>query len=215
MAVDFLINEKQLTSFEMLEKRKQRPVDSLFTILLPNNSLYPFTGKISVIDRAVDPQTGSIRVRLEFPNRSYILKAGMSCIVRVHNIDSTPQLVVPGRAVVEQMGEYFVFVAKDSIPRSRADSLGKKGEDTTAEKTPRLFAYQKKISLGQTIGANVIVKDGLTEGEKIVVDGIQSLHDGSPISLGSRQGPRGSAGKDGDHGSDTNNERKMDSSKNN
>src|ERR1022692_4153158 len=110
MAVDFLINEKQLMDFEKIERKKQQPIDSLFTLLLPNNSLYPHNGKISIIDRAVDPQTGSIRVRLVFPNPQNDLKVGMSCIVRVHNQDAAPQLVIPGKAVVEQMGEYFVLL---------------------------------------------------------------------------------------------------------
>jgi RND family efflux transporter MFP subunit len=104
MAVDFLVNEKQLPAFEMLQERKQDVHDSLFTILLPDNSQYPYTGKISVIDRAVDPQTGAIRIRLEFANPKNILRVGMSCIVRVHNLEPAPVLLIPGKAVVEQMG---------------------------------------------------------------------------------------------------------------
>ncbi len=88
MAVDFIINEKNLPFFEKLQINKVN-VDSLFTILLPDNSLYPYNGKISVIDRAVDPQTGSIRVRLVFDNPKSILSVGMSCVVRVHNQETT------------------------------------------------------------------------------------------------------------------------------
>ena len=115
MAVDFLINEKQLPSFEKLSRGKQDPHDSLFTILMPDNTLYPYVGKISVIDRAVDQQTGAIRIRLEFPNPKSDLRVGMSCVVRVHNQEATPQLVIPGKAVVEQMGEYFVFIVRDTF----------------------------------------------------------------------------------------------------
>ena len=50
----------------------------------------------------------------------------MSCVVRVHNQDTAPQLVLPGKAVVEQMGEYFVFVAKDTVmhydPNAKSDT---------------------------------------------------------------------------------------------
>ncbi|HLK27262.1 MAG TPA: efflux RND transporter periplasmic adaptor subunit [Puia sp.] len=202
MAVDFLINEKQLMDFEKIEKGKGKPIDSLFTLLLPNNSLYPQTGKISIIDRAVDPQTGSIRVRLVFPNPENDLKVGMSCIVRVHNQDAAPQLVVPGKAIVEQMGEYFVFVVKDTIISHR-DSTKKEEPDTAAQQGPRPYAFQKKVKLGQTIGANVIIKDGISEGDRIVIDGIQSLHEGSQVNVGNKK-PEGS-------GSDST--RKMDSSK--
>ncbi|MBS1917896.1 MAG: efflux RND transporter periplasmic adaptor subunit [Bacteroidetes bacterium] len=180
MAVDFLINEAQLPYYEELQKGKKKTPDSLFTIILPNGKVYPQIGKISVIDRAVDPQTGTIRVRLVFPNPQFDLRAGMSCIVRVHNLESTPQIVVPGKAVVEQMGEYFVFVAKDTVWHSSADSPPGKREENA--EIPKLRAFQVKVQLGQTIGANVIIKSGLNDGDKIVVDGVQAIHEGSVIN---------------------------------
>lgn len=168
MAVDFLVNEAQLNNYEKLQREKQHQLDSLFTIVLPDHSIYPFTGRISVIDRAVDPQTGTIRVRLEFPNAKLDLRAGMSCVVRVHNLERTPQVVIPARAIVEQMGEYFVYIAK---------------QDTA------LRAVQIKVETGQTIGSNILIRSGLKEGDRIVVDGVQALHDGSPITTANRQGP--------------------------
>jgi RND family efflux transporter MFP subunit len=194
MAVDFIINEKNLPFFEKLQSNKQNAVDSLFTILMPDNTLYPHLGKLSVIDRAVDAQTGSIRVRLIFPNPDGFLRVGMSCVVRVHNQDIGPQLVVPGKAVVEQMGEYFIFVAKDSIITVSADSL-KKNPDAKAPKKPKLFATQKKVQVGQTLGAMVIVKSGIKAGDRIIVDGIQSLHDGSAITTANKVGPAGAGRK--------------------
>jgi len=211
MAVDFLINEKQLMDFEKIEKGKQKPIDSLFTLLLPNNSLYPHTGKISIIDRAVDPQTGSIRVRLVFPNPENDLKVGMSCIVRVHNQDAMPQLVIPGKAIVEQMGEYFVFVVKDTII-THHDSTKKQEPDTAAQQGPKPHAFQKKIQIGQTIGANVIIKGGIVEGEQVVIDGVQSLHDGSPVNIGNKKPDPG--GSDSTKNKAQEGTRKMDSSKN-
>jgi multidrug efflux pump subunit AcrA (membrane-fusion protein) len=174
-----------LMDFEKIEKGKTKPPDSLFSLLLPNNSLYPHIGKISIIDRAVDPQTGSIRIRLVFPNPESNLKVGMSCIVRVRNQDAAPQLVIPGKAVVEQMGEYFVFVVKDTII-AHADSSKKQQTDTATQLGPKLYAFQKKIQIGQTLGANVVIKSGINEGERIVIDGVQSLHEGSPVNIGGR-----------------------------
>ena len=211
MAVDFLINEKQLMDFEKIERKKQQPIDSLFTLLLPNNSLYPHNGKISIIDRAVDPQTGSIRVRLVFPNPQNDLKVGMSCIVRVHNQDAAPQLVIPGKAVVEQMGEYFVFVVKDTIIMHHSDSTKKQEADSAAQQGPKPYAFQKKIKLGQTIGGNVIVISGIDEGDRVVVDGVQSLHEGSPLNAGSN--PQN--GSDSAKNNAPEAGRKKDSSKNN
>jgi multidrug efflux pump subunit AcrA (membrane-fusion protein) len=158
---------------------------------MPDNSPYPYTGKISVIDRAVDPQTGAIRIRLEFPNPKNDLRVGMSCVVRVHNLEPAPVLLIPGKAVVEQMGEYFVFVAKDTLIISHGDSIREKKEGAAKAETdtaigPKWYAFQKKVMPGQTIGSNVIIKSGIDDGDKIVVDGVQLLHDGSKISVGSK-----------------------------
>ncbi len=188
MAVDFIINEKNLPFFEKIQRAKTH-VDSLFTILTPDNTLYPNLGKLSIIDRAVDPQTGSIRIRLVFDNPQFSLRAGMSCVVRVHNQDEGPQIVVPNKAVVEQMGEYFVFVAKDSVINTKADSA-KMGKNVKNNK-PKLVAAQVKVQVGQTIGANIIIKSGIKQGQKVVVDGIQSLHDGSQITTANKVGPGG------------------------
>lgn len=191
MGVDFLINEKQLTYFDKLQDIKNNSLDSMFTLILPNNTMYPFEGKISVIDRAVNPQTGAIRIRLVFPNPKYYLRAGMSCVVRVHNQDLTPQIVIPNKAVVEQMGEYFIYVTKDSIINDPADKSGK--EHSSIPKKG-LFALQKKVHPGTTIGPNIIIKDGINPGEKIIMDGLQSLHDGSQVIV-SEKSPDGQMGK--------------------
>ncbi|WP_295675200.1 efflux RND transporter periplasmic adaptor subunit [uncultured Mucilaginibacter sp.] len=189
MAVDFIINEKNLPFFEKLQHEKTN-VDSLFTLLMPDNSLYGHLGKLAIIDRAVDPQTGTIRVRLVFDNPDFYLRAGMSCVVRVHNQEAGPQLVVPNKAVVEQMGEYFVYIAKDTLIKITSDSLKKmdKKEAAGANK-PKLIAMQKKVQTGQVIGADIIVKSGIKAGDKIIVDGLQSLHDGVRITTANKVGP--------------------------
>jgi RND family efflux transporter MFP subunit len=183
MAVDFIINEKQLPKFEKLQFAK-KTIDSLFTILMPDNSLYPINGKISVIDRAVDSQTGSIRIRLVFTNSKGLLRAGMSCVVRVHNQDTEPQLVIPSKAVVEQMGEYFVYVAKDTLVNDP-----KAGADSAKKQLKQLRASEKKVQVGQTVGANVVIKSGIAEGDRVVVDGVQTLHDNVQITTANKVGP--------------------------
>jgi membrane fusion protein, multidrug efflux system len=200
IGVDFLISEKQLQHFEQLKNATQQTLDSLFTIVLPNDSIYPHFGKISVIDRAVDPQTGTITVRVVFANPDFSLKPGLSCVLKVHNQETAPQLVVPSKAIVELMGEYFVYIAKDTVARNPDDST---------KTHPVLVAIQKKVQLGQIIAPNTIIKGGLKEGTRIVLDGVQSLHTGSVISAG--QKPDGTKdGKSGDAGSHS----KKDSSKN-
>ena len=190
IGVDFLINEKQLLYFENLQNNKDQPSDSLFTLILPDNSFYSLTGKISVIDRAVNSQTGTLRIRLVFPNPKSSLRSGMSCIVRVRNQDSSPQLLIPNKAVIEEMGEYSIYLAKDSVMMSPTDTAktanGLKG-------IHGLFAFQKRVQTGVTIGSNVIIKKGIREGDKIVVDGVQSLHNGSQIASSDQR----SSGKTG------------------
>lgn len=150
-----------MSRFLQLQKVK---TDSLFTLLMPDNTLYPHTGAISVIDRGVDPVTGTIKIRLQFSNTDFELRAGMSCKVRVRNTDAGNQIIIPNKAIVEQMGEYFVFVKKDS-----------------ADKT---IATQRKVTPGQQIGANIIIKNGLVPGEQIIIDGVQKVRNGASINPG-------------------------------
>ena len=159
MGVDFIINETELSRFQQLEKVEISKNDSTFKIILPDNSIYPSFGKISVIDRAVDPQTGTIRVRITVPNKEKLLKPGMSCKLLVMNKQAGLQTLIPFKAVIEQLGEYFVFIINDK------------------------YVKQNKVSLGSRVGLNVIVLNGLKGDEKIVVDGIQKLHDGSEIKI--------------------------------
>ena len=163
MGVDFVVDEKELGRFEQLEKKPINKNDSTFRLLMPDNTVYPFYGRLSIIDRAVDPQTGTIKIRLSFPNTERNLKPGMNCNVQVLNENSGWQVVVPYRAVVEQMSEFFVFKRDSSKVR------------------------QVKISLGAKIGSNVIIRKGINAGDFIVIDGIQRLHDGSAILVGSRK----------------------------
>ncbi|MGD0709580.1 MAG: efflux RND transporter periplasmic adaptor subunit [Bacteroidales bacterium] len=163
MGVDFEISENELSRFQKLENAIISENDSTFRIKLPDNSIYPYIGKISVIDRAVDPQTGSVRVRITVPNSERLLKPGMSCKVLVLNANAGEQVIIPFKAVLEQLGEYFVFVKQDKTVK------------------------QMKVTLGPRVNSNVIVLKGLEGGETIVVDGIQKLHDGSAITIASLQ----------------------------
>jgi RND family efflux transporter MFP subunit len=159
LAIDFAVDEKQIPRFTKLEAEGTKPADSIFTISLPDGSIYNQPGKISLLDRAVDPQTGTIRARLVFTNPQDILRPGMTCNVRVKTSDINT-ILIPSKAVTEQMGEYFVFVVGDSSKVS-----------------------QTKIVTGIRINDNTVVKDGLQPNEIIVTDGIQKLRDGAVVSL--------------------------------
>ncbi len=191
MAVDFAASEKQIPRFLKLRHENSGILDSIFTLILPDNSLYNHVGKIQVIDRGVNPQTGTITIRLNFPNAGTSLRAGMSCTVRVRNDDTAQQLLIPSKAIVEQMGEYFVYVTKDTTVEVPAKDNQVKEKKTM----PALRAAQKKIQLGQTIADRVIVKAGLQSGDKVVVDGVQKLHEGSILKTEEKPAPKNESGK--------------------
>lgn len=158
IAVDVALEETLIPFIEKQRKINREIADSIFTISLADQSKYPFPGKVYIIDRAVDPQTGTIKVRLSFPNPENLLKSGMSANLKVLNNSGLKTILIPYRAVVEQMAEYFVFVVN---------------ADTVA---------QRKVLLGQHIRDMAIVKSGLGENEIIVLDGVQKLRDGTRVN---------------------------------
>ena len=159
IAVDVALDETLIPFIEKEAKSNRLVADSIFTLTLADQSKYPYPGKIYIIDRAVDPQTATIKVRLLFPNPTNFLKAGMSANLKVLNNSGAETILIPYRAVVEQMAEYFVFVVN-------ADTV-----------------TQRKVFLGQQIRDMVVVKSGLEENEIIVVDGVQKLKNGSKVKV--------------------------------
>ena len=157
IAADIAIGQDEIPRFNRLRTAK---TDSLFTLAFSDQSVYRYSGSIYTIDRAVDPQTGTIKIRLSFPNPQHALRAGMTANVRVLNNDTGEQVVIPYKAVTEQMGEYYVFVVNNNV------------------------VSQHNVKLGSRSADKIVVREGLKEGETIVVDGIQNLRDGSKITEG-------------------------------
>ena len=158
MAVDFVINEKQLVFYQKMLNNGVTEKDSIFHLILPDNTIYPYCGKISFIDRAVDPQTSTIKVRLIFSNKEKLLRAGMNCNVSILHANAEQQMIIPTKAMVEQMGEFFVFLVV---------------ENNKVKLT--------KITTGFKMKDKIIVRDGLKIGDQIVVEGVQKLRDGASI----------------------------------
>ena len=142
LAVDFSVDQKEIYRFTQLQQQGNNKIDSIFRLGF-GTSLYPYPGKISMIDRAVDPTTSTIKIRLEFPNEKKLLRAGMSGTVKVLNAFGQT-ILIPYKAVTEQLGEYFVYVVN--------------GDKVT----------QRKVILGKQVGNNIIVREGLKEQEQIV-----------------------------------------------
>ena len=159
VGVDCAVEEKLIPRFSELLEKKAGDNDSTFTIILPDQSLYKFPGHLAVMDRAVDPETGTIRIRAVFPNPDDVLRAGMTCDLRVRNTAPAGSVLIPYRAVVEQMGEYFVYVIR-----------GNK-------------VSQQRVGIGMNIRDMVIVNNGVRLGEQIVTDGVEKLRDNAVVSL--------------------------------
>ncbi|HUI10378.1 MAG TPA: efflux RND transporter periplasmic adaptor subunit [Bacteroidota bacterium] len=159
MAVDCAVDEKLISRFAMMLGSKDAQHDSTFTIVLPDGSAYPSPGRLSLLDRAVDPQTGTLRIRVVFPNPRGVLKPGLTCDLRVRNESRANTVLFPFRAAVEQMGEYSVFVLN--------------GDRVT----------QRRVELGPRINDMVVARSGLAPGDQIVVEGVQKLRDNATVTV--------------------------------
>lgn len=170
IAADLQVDESEIARFLKLQTRNAGPQknvirnagprDSTFVLTLAGGRRYKYPGSVRIIDRAIDPQTGTLRVRIAFPNPDKELKVGMNGNVRVRNSTNQPELLIPYQAVTEQMSEYFVFVVGDSSK-----------------------VTQKKVALGARINEKVIVKNGLNEGEIIVTEGTQKIKEGAKVRV--------------------------------
>lgn len=164
IAVDIFVPQREIPRFIQLQKSPGPLIDSVFSIQLSDNSTINASGKIVAIDRAVDTQSGSIKVRVSFPNRTGNLIAGMNCSIKVLNKATEKQIVIPYKAVAEQLGEFTVFVVGDS---SKVD--------------------QRSVKTGIKLNDRIVILEGLKEGDIFVVDGVQNVRNGSVITTASAQ----------------------------
>lgn len=158
IAVDIAVNQRDIPRFIKLQQNSSTVKDSVFSIELQDKSVYKMAGKIVAVDRAVDPGTGTIKVRISYPNASGMLLTGMTCNVKVLNKAETKQLTIPYKSVSEQLGEYMVYVVGDSSK-----------------------AQQRIIKLGSEAGEKIVVLNGLQAGEVIVSEGAQNLRPGAVV----------------------------------
>ena len=170
IGADVVINEQDISRFYALKKSSS---DSTFKLTLSDGTTYNRPGQVLAIDRGVASGTGTIKVRIQFPNEDDVLKDGMSCVLNVLNSASGNRVQIPYKAITEQMGEFFVFVSQDTI------------------------AKQHKVKIGPRIGSDVVILSGIEAGDKVVTEGFQRLKDGGKITLGipAQQTPGQPAGK--------------------
>lgn len=132
--------------------------DSPVSLILADGSTLPEKGKFVFIDRAVDPKTGTLRVRAEFPNPRKQLRPGMFARIRVDLGSQTNSILVPERAITELQGKNFVWVVSQDNKTS-----------------------QRGIQVGNQYGDSFLITEGLQPGDRIVVEGLQKVRDGAPV----------------------------------
>jgi membrane fusion protein, multidrug efflux system len=158
IGVDFYPEERYLRKFVQLEQSPTAERDSVFLLRLPDGEMYRYAGQIEILDRAVDRNTGTIQIRLRFSNPDNILRPGLSANLIVKDEEPLEVLTVPQAAVIEQMGEFSVFLVEDNRAR------------------------QVKITTGRNVRDRTVVLEGLREGQEIIVKGVHRVNDGDPVN---------------------------------
>jgi RND family efflux transporter MFP subunit len=142
-------------------KERDAYVKSLeFQLILGNGELYPQKGKFYALDRSLDPRTGSIRYEVTFPNPGDALRPGQFGKVRFVADMKKGAMVIPQEAVTELQGSYQVAVV---------------GDDNKVSIRP--------VQMGDRIGAMWEVTQGLKPGDKVVVQGVQKVREGSAVTV--------------------------------
>ena len=127
---------------------------------LANETGFPHTGKLEFVDNTLDAKTGSVRMRATFDNSDNTLVPGLFARVELGgNGTQTRAILISDRAVGTDQNRKFVYVIK---------------ADSTAE--------YRAVTLGPVIDGLRVVRDGVKPGEKIVVNGLQRVHPGAPVT---------------------------------
>ncbi len=144
----YLGNAAKISEFIRSGKRGNVAVN----YIQANEENYPHIGRIVQVNRQVTEGTGTIQLTAEFPNPDAILRPGGFGRVRIQTSNNKNALLVPQAAVIEVQSLYQVIVV-------------------SAENK----ATFRPVKVGDRIGQNWIITEGLKPGEKVVVEGILKI----------------------------------------
>lgn len=129
-------------------------------VVLPDGSVFPNIGKKDFDDNAINPQTGTIAVRYLFDNPDSLLLPGGYVTVQLSNPAGEKGIKIPQRALlIDQQGPYVLTV----------DESGTVG--------------QVRVETGDQVGADVIIRNGLKPGDRVVTDGVQKARPGATVQV--------------------------------
>lgn len=161
MQVYFSLTEKELLELARKEGGVHAAISEYpaVKLQLADGTLYEHEGKIATVSGVIDPNTGSVSMRADFPNPENLLKSGGSgSIVLPYTNESA--IVIPQSIVTQVQDQYFVYVV---------------GADNKVKSTAITINPQND-------GVNYIVDSGLSAGESVVVSGTSSLTDDMEIT---------------------------------
>lgn len=160
MQVYFSMTEKDLLDMTKTAGGINAAISSYpaVKLQLADGSIYNHPGKVATVSGVIDPTTGSVSMRADFPNPERVLKSGASGSIIVPHT-ATSAVIVPQDAVVEVQDKHFVYVV---------------GKDNKVKYTPVEINSQND-------GKNYIITSGLHICDRFVVNGVSSLQDGMEI----------------------------------
>lgn len=151
----FNVSEPEYIEYQTNTKGRGK---SQVELLLANSTCFKYKGNVELIESEFDGETGNIAFRARFPNPDRLLKHGETGKVLM-NIPVQNALIIPQKATYEIQDKKYVFiVGSDNRVTSR--------EIAVTGGMPDLY----------------VIERGLTEGEKIVLEGVQKIKDGDKIS---------------------------------
>jgi membrane fusion protein, multidrug efflux system len=124
-----------------------------------NGNPFPAKGKIILVSREIASQTGTIQLAADFPNKEGILRPGGFGNVRIETGMTKDALLVPQAAVIEVQSMYQVVVV-----------------------SPENKAMFRPVKVGDRVGTNWIITEGLKPGEKVIVQGFMKVREGTSVS---------------------------------
>jgi membrane fusion protein, multidrug efflux system len=157
--VSFQASEREFSASraERQEKIKSgEPTPELIAKLkFSSGNIYDKNGVFDFVDNRVDQSTGTIKIRAAFDNPDGFVLPGQHVTIVVESGESVSSLVVPQKAVQEDQAGKFLLVLND---------------EQIVEKRP--------VTIGLNQGVNVVVKEGLNEGDNVIIDGLQKVRVG-------------------------------------
>jgi len=152
---NFTVNEQEYLSLTRDSAMSHLELE----LILSDGTVHPYKGRFSFADRQVDSSTGAIQLTGLFPNPGNRLRPGLYGKVRASIGTRTGALLVPQRAVNEMQGSYSVAVVD-----------------------PRNTIRFAVVKVGDRVGSDWIVEQGVKAGERVVTDGLFKIRPGAPVN---------------------------------